>query len=158
MKASITPFLAVISILFLAIAGITQTPTPTPIPEEEGIVKVKSQLVAIPVSVTDPSGNPVLGLKADDFTVIEEGRRQTIDSVADANKVPLDIALLFDVSASTDAMFKFEQETAAKFLREVMRPIDTATIYTVGMTPIQVQPRDTAEKSITSLLAIPPTK
>ena len=27
----------------------------------------------------------------------------------------LEIALLFDVSASTDAMFKFQQETAAKF-------------------------------------------
>lgn len=155
-RSSFTPFLVVVLALFLSAVSFAQTPTP--IPEEEGIVKVNSRLIVIPASITDPAGNPVLGLKTDDFTVVEEGRRQTIDSVADASKVPLDIALLFDVSASTDKMFKFEQETAAKFLREVMRPIDTATIYTVGMTPMQVQPRDTAEKSIATLLAIPPTK
>jgi Ca-activated chloride channel family protein len=157
--SSFTRVFLVISVCLLtAASAIAQTPTPTPLPEEEGIVKVNSRLIVIPVSVTDSAGNPVIGLKADDFTVIEEGRRQTIDSIGDADKVPLDIALLFDVSASTDAMFKFEQETAAKFLREVMRPIDTATIYTVGMTPVQIQPRDTAEKSIASLMAIPPTK
>lgn len=160
----------ILIILFLGAfssTGFSQTPTPTPTPapastpkieEEEGVVKVNSRLIVIPVSVTDGAGNPVLGLGPADFRVVEEGRNQTVDSVADANKVPLDIALLFDVSASTDAMFKFEQETAAKFLREVMRPIDTATIYTVGMKPVQVQQRDSAERSIASLMAIPPTK
>lgn len=164
-RSSTALFFIVTFLSVFSAAGIGQTPTPTPAPaatpkieEEEGVVKVNSRLIVIPVSVTDSTGNPVLGLGPADFRVVEESRNQTIDSVADANKVPLDIALLFDVSASTDAMFKFEQETAAKFLREVMRPIDTATIYTVGMTPMQVQPRDTAEKSITSLMAIPPTK
>jgi VWFA-related protein len=144
--------------LFLTAAGFAQTPKSTPIPEEEGVVKVNSRLVVIPVSVTDAAGNPVLGLKAPDFSVVEESRNQVIDSVGDADKVPLEIVLLFDVSASTDTMFKFEQETAAKFLRDVMRPIDAATIYSIGQKPILVQPRDTAEKSIASLMSIPSTK
>lgn len=161
MRSSTKVFIAASFLLLLTTYAFGQTPTPKPTPaieEETAVVKVKSSLVVIPVSVTDTAGNPVLGLKASDFKVVEETRNQTIDSIADADKVPLDIALLFDVSASTDAMFKFEQETAAKFLRDVMRPIDTATIYTIGMEPIQVQPRDSAEKSIASLMAIPPTK
>jgi len=78
--------------------------------------------------------------------------------VGAADEVPLEIALLFDVSASTDAMFKFEQDTAAKFLQEVLKPKDRATIFTVGASPVLVQPRDTAEKSIASIGRIAPTK
>ncbi|MBK6723056.1 MAG: hypothetical protein IPG58_07165 [Acidobacteria bacterium] len=44
-------------------------------------------------------------------------------------------------------MFRFEQETAAKFLREVMRADDRATIFTIGQTPSLVQSRETAGKS-----------
>ncbi len=55
-------------------------------------------------------------------------------------------------------MFKFQQETAAKFLQEVMRPADRATIYTIGADPILLQPRDTAEKSIATIRSIVPTK
>lgn len=150
--------LAIISLILSAFAeGQTTAPTP-PIQEEEEVVKVESRLVVVPVSVTNPAGEPVLGLKAADFRVAEEGRTQTIDTVGDAENVPLEIALLFDVSASTDSMFKFQQETAAKFLKEVLRGDDRATIFTVGIKPVLVQPRDTAEHSQTAIRLISPTK
>ncbi len=129
-----------------------------PVADDDEVIKVESRLVVVPVSVTNAAGEPVLGLKAQDFRVSEENKPQVIDNVGNAENVPLEIVLLFDVSASTDAMFKFEQETAAKFLKEVMRPDDRATIFTVGQTPILVQPRDTAEKSIASILLISPQK
>jgi len=110
------------------------------------------------VSVTDANGQPVTGLKTEDFRVLEEGKPQKLDHVGTADQVPLDIALLFDVSASTDAMFKFEQETAAKFVRDVLRPDDRAAIFTVGQTPILVQGRDNAEKSMGSIMLIAATK
>ena len=44
-------------------------PTPTPAPIEYEIVKVTSNLVIVPVSVTDPEGQPVLGLKPADFRI-----------------------------------------------------------------------------------------
>ena len=112
----------------------------------------------VPVSVTNAAGEPVLGLKASDFKVSEENRSQQIDNVGNAESVPLEIALLFDVSASTDAMFKFQQETAAKFLREVLRAEDRATIFSVGQKPVLIQGRDTAEKSISSMMSISATK
>ena len=146
-------------LVFLPMSAFAQNPTPTPkIQEDETVIKVDSRLVVVPVSVTNANGDPVLGLTAKDFAIEEEGRKQTIENAGDALSVPLEIALLFDVSASTDAMFRFEQETAAKFLKEVMRPDDRAVIYTIGQKPILVQGRDTAEKATASVLNISATK
>lgn len=112
----------------------------------------------IPVSVTDSSGQAVTGLTANDFRVLEENKKQEIAEVGNAEKVPLEIALLFDVSASTDAMFKFEQETAARFLKDVMRPEDRATIFTIGADGLVVQSRGTADQAAAAVKAIVPTK
>ncbi|PYT01287.1 MAG: hypothetical protein DMF63_00075 [Acidobacteria bacterium] len=145
--------------IFIAVSVEAQTAKPTPpIAEEDQVVKVESRLVVVPVSVTNPAGDPVLGLKATDFHISEENKPQTIDSLANAENVPLEIAILFDVSASTDSMFKFQQATAAKFLQEVLRGDDRATIFTIGIKPVLVQARDTAEHSQTGIRSITPTK
>jgi len=154
------------SLIFAAcvsIAAIGQRPAPTPTPsslnsDEGQVIKVESRLVVVPVAVTDAAGQPVEGLKAEDFRIAEEGRQQKIDHVSPAEQVPLEIVLLFDVSASTDAMFRFEQDTAAKFLQEVLRPIDRATIFSIGAAPKLIQPRDTAETSVESIKSIVPTQ
>ena len=135
-----------------------QTTSPTPPADDDQVIKVNSRLVVVPVSVTNANGEPVLGLTAESFRVREENRAQTIDSVGNAENVPLEIALLFDISASTDAMFRYEQETASKFLRDVMRPEDRATIFTVGQKGTIVQGRETAERSIAAIKAITPTR
>jgi hypothetical protein len=78
-------------------------------------------------------------------------RPQTIEKVSDADKVPLEIAILFDISSSTGAMFQFQQETAAKFLQDVMRPDDRATIFTIGANAALVQARADASTSAVSI-------
>src|SRR4030095_7363015 len=146
-------------LIFITVSVEAQKTSPTPpIQEEDQVVKVESRLVVVPVSVTNAAGDPVLGMKAADFRIAEENRPQTIDSLGDAENVPLEIAILFDVSASTDSMFKFQQETAAKFLQEVLRGDDRATIFTVGIKPTLVQERDTAERSQAGIRSITPTK
>jgi VWFA-related protein len=148
-------------ILMTAILSNAQNPSPTPTPkiaDEDQVVKVNSRLVVVPVSVTDATGQPLTGLKLEDFKIAEEGKPQTLDSVGAADKVPLEIVLLFDVSASTDAMFKFEQDTAAQFLKDVMRSEDRATVFTIGADPVLIQSRDTAEKSAQAIISIKPTK
>lgn len=154
------PALLIFTILASAFAASAQTAKPTPpIPDDDGeVIKVDSRLIVVPVSVTDANGEPVLGLTAKDFRLSEENRNQVIDNVGGAEVVPLDIAVLFDVSASTDTMFRFEQETAAAFLRDVMKENDRASIFTVGQKPMMIQPRDTAERSIASILSIFPQK
>src|SRR5215510_5960370 len=82
-------------------------PTPTPKPVEPPvidtteIIRTNSNLVMVPVSVTDPSGQAVQGLKVTDFRLEEEGKQQEISGIGDPEQVPLAIALLFDISSST---------------------------------------------------------
>jgi VWFA-related protein len=140
----------------MSVYAIAQTPTPTPVVDDDEPIRVSSRLIIVPVSVTDASGQPVLGLTANDFVLSEEGRAQAIEKVSDADKVPLEIAILFDVSASTDSMFQFEQETAAQFLRDVMRPEDHATIFTIGERPLLIQSRADSARSSVSIKSIVP--
>ncbi len=134
------------------------TPPPPPVIEDDDeVLTIESRLIIVPVSVTDGNGNPVKGLGKESFRLKEENRSQVIAEVSAADKVPLEIALLFDVSASTDPMFKFEQETAAKFLQDVMRPEDRATIFTIGATPVLLQNRNIAYRSIETIKSIQPT-
>jgi len=154
-RSQISAFL--VCIVLLTAVALAQTPTPTPA-DDGDIIKVESRLIVVPVSVTDQAGSPVLGLKAADFRLAEETRPQVIDTVGTADNVPLEIALLFDISATTSPMFKFQQETAAKFLQDVLRPNDRATIFTIGAKPILVQSRDTSERSATAVRSIVPTK
>jgi Ca-activated chloride channel family protein len=149
--------LILVAILVCSFAALAQTPTPKSKVDDD-VIRVSSRLVVIPVSVTDASGQAVTGLTAKDFHVAEDGKAQIIDSLGNADTVPLEIALLFDVSASTDTMFKFEQETAAKFLRQVLKPDDRATIFTIGQRPMLIQGRDVAERSITSVMNLSATK
>lgn len=136
----------------------TPPPPPPIIEDDDEVLTIESRLVIVPVSVTDGNGNPVKGLTKENFKLREANKLQEIAEVSAADKVPLEIALLFDVSASTDPMFKFEQETAAKFLQQVMRPEDRATIFTIGATPNLVQSRNIAYRSIETIKSIKPTK
>ena len=132
-------------------------PSPTPDPEDE-VIKVESKLVVVPVSVLDAAGMPVKGLSVSDFILREEGRGQEVSEVTPAEQVPLEIALLFDVSASTGAMFDYQQETAARFLKEVMREGDRATVFTVGNDAVIIAARQSAENAGTVIRRIRPTK
>jgi Ca-activated chloride channel family protein len=131
-------------------------PTPTPVPESQelDIVRVTSNLVIVPVSVTDARGQPVLGLKATDFRIEEEGRPQEIAQIGDPEQVPLDIAILLDVSSSVSSRFDFEQQAATRFLRQVLKPIDTATVFAIGDQPLLVQTHTTAEIAAAKLMMI----
>src|SRR5207253_861380 len=120
-EISYSTVLLLTTFIFAGFAA-AQTPKATPTPRiDDEIIKVSSRLVVVPVAVTDAGGNPVPGLTTTDFKVAEDGRTVNLDAVSSAEQVPLEIALLFDISASTDAMFKFEQQTAASFLKDVMR-------------------------------------
>src|SRR5258707_12474306 len=116
----------------------TPTPAPTPEPEYE-VVKVSSNLVVVPVSVTDQQGQPVLGLRHADFQIAEDGQAQQIAQLGDPEQVPVDIALLIDVSASVDARFVFEQKAAADFLKQVLKPGDRATVFAIDQTSRMIQ-------------------
>jgi Ca-activated chloride channel family protein len=142
-------------------AGGIKPPMAKPTPDDAGdydVVRVNSNLVVVPVSVTDATGQPVLGLTTTDFHLEEEGRAQEIAQIGDPEQVPLDIALLFDISLSVEARFDFEKEAAARFLKQVMKAGDRATVFTIGTNARLEQPLDTAERVAAKVVTLQPSK
>jgi Ca-activated chloride channel family protein len=138
----------------------TPKPTPTPAPpkdEDFDVIKVNSNLVMVPVSVVDATGQPIHGLQVNDFRLDEEGRQQQIVEIGNPDQVPLDIALLFDVSSSVSnkGFFAFQQKAAAAFLKQVLKPADRAAIFTITDLPRLVEPLASAEVAGAKLLTIP---
>jgi Ca-activated chloride channel homolog len=131
----------------------------SPAEEQNETIKINSSLVAVPVSVTDASGEPVRNLTANDFEVEEEGKSQQVVSLGDPGKTPVELALLFDVSGSVFERFQFQQQAASRFLKEVLKPNDAASVFTIGLRPKLVYPRVVGgDRAVAAALAVNPTK
>jgi len=116
-------------------------------------VRVTSNLIVVPVSVTDANGQPVLGLSANDFRIEENGRAQQIAQLGDPEQVPLDIALLVDVSSSVSERFNFELQAATSFLKQVMRPGDHTTLFAIDRAPKLEQSPASADVATAKLMS-----
>ena len=62
-------------------SGTQALPVGSPIPHPPTVLKLDTRLVVLDVVVTDKTGNPVDGLAARDFQVLEDGKPQRIRSV-----------------------------------------------------------------------------
>jgi Ca-activated chloride channel family protein len=130
-----------------------------PAQEQDEVIKINSSLVAVPVSVTDVSGEPVRNLGAEDFQIEEEGKSQQVVALGEPGKTPVELTLLFDVSGSVYERFQFQQQAASRFLREVLKPNDAASIFTIGLRPKLVRPRVVGvDNAVAAALAVNPTK
>jgi Ca-activated chloride channel family protein len=101
-------------------------------------------VVSLGVTVTDKSEHQVGGLAQENFTVLEDGRPQTVRFFA-ADPTPLDLAILLDTSASMGAMIADAQEAALE-LAAALRPGDRASFTEVkrGMNELHPLSADTA--------------
>jgi len=132
-------------------------PTPTPRDEDFEVIKTNSNLVMVPVSVVDAQGQALLGLQVGAFRLDEEGRTQDIVELGNPDQVPLDIAILFDISSSVSqkGFFAFQQKAAAAFLKQVLKPSDRAAVFTIADEPKMVSPLVSADIAATRLVTIP---
>jgi len=81
-------FVVQITVL-VVLAGVLVAQQPSPPPEEPGlVVRVTTRMVQVDTIVLDKEGHPVKGLKADDFTVTEDGVRQRIASFSERISEP----------------------------------------------------------------------
>ena len=130
-----------------------------PAQDQDQPVRLTSRLVLVPVSASDATGKPVRDLTADDFVIDEEGRRQAIASLGEPGKVPVDIALLFDVSASIRGQFEFEQQAAVRFIKQVLKPADAVSVFSIGTTPKIIKSRtNIGAEATTGLMSIAPVQ
>jgi Ca-activated chloride channel homolog len=122
-------------------------------------IKINSNLVEVPVSVTDADGRPVRNLTAGDFQLEENGARQQIVSLGNPARSPVEIALLVDITGSVYDLFQFERQAALRFLKEALKPNDAVSVFTIGAKPRLVRTRVMGfNKASAALMAVEPTK
>src|SRR5258708_4577257 len=111
-------------------------PTPAPPVDDpqdpaaqRGRIRVNVNLVNVLVSVLDDKNRPAPDLPMEAFQLFEEGVQQKIDKFESETSQPLDIALMIDASLSAHKEISFEQEAAAHFIRQVLRPGDRLSVF-----------------------------
>src|SRR5713226_807760 len=76
-----------------------------------------TELVAVPVSVTDRSGHAVVGLRLEDFAISENGVPQQVLSVSRWN-VASSIGVVFDGSGSMKTSVRMAQSAVRILLKD----------------------------------------
>lgn len=101
-------------------------PTPTPKPDEDAPIKIDTQLIDVPMVITDKAGKPILNLKQSNFVVYEDGKTQEILDFS-ATTAPFEVALLLDTSGSTRSDLQLITRAAQHFIGS-LRPGDRVAI------------------------------
>ncbi len=124
--------------------------------EEAGsddVVKVKTNLVNVPVIVSDRDGRYIPGLAAQSFTLYQDGIPQAISFFA-AEEEPLNVALLLDTSKSTRGVLGKIKDAAKDFIK-LLKPNDRALImsfdYQVNVNSPLTSDQKALEKAIKSV-------
>ena len=114
-------FLTVIAALGVSLAGQqpAQKPATADAPDTRIILEVNR--VDMLFTVTDKKGRFITDLGQNDFEIIENKKKQTIQQFVAESDLPLRLAILIDTSNSIRDRFRFEQEAAATFINGVVR-------------------------------------
>ena len=92
-------------------------------------LKVDVKLVNVFVSVNDEHGAPVASLRKEDFRLLEDGKEQKISVFERDSALPLSIVMAVDTSLSTKKDLPLEIASARRFVRAILRPIDSLSLY-----------------------------
>jgi Ca-activated chloride channel family protein len=112
-------------------------PVPDP-SQDRGKIRVNVNLVNVLASVLDEHNRPAPDLPIEAFQLFEEGVQQKIEVFESETQQPLDLALMIDASLSAHKEISFEQEAAAHFIRQVLRPGDRLAVFAFDENVTQV--------------------
>jgi len=113
--------------IFLAVAvwGLAQpqvsvVPRPQPVTKTEVLpkanIRVDSNLVLIPVTVTDPFNRFVTGLDKENFKIIEDHKEQAISQFS-SEDAPLSVGVIFDCSGSMGQKMEKSRLAVSQFFK-----------------------------------------
>ena len=122
--------------------------SPSPAQSPETTLKVDVKLVNVFVTVTDEHGAPVPGLKKENFTLLEDGKPQTISMFDKESALPLSIVLDIDTSLSTRKDLPLELSSARRFAHAILRPVDALSLYGFSEVVSEVVPFTSDLKTI----------
>jgi len=113
--------------------------------EKEDVIKVDTQLVEIPVVITDKTGRPLLNLKQNNFVIYEDGKPQEILDFS-TTSAPFEVALLLDTSGSTRQDLQLIQRAVESFVAS-LRPGDRVALISYK----QAAPNQATSEILTNL-------
>jgi len=97
------------------------------------------ELVNVTVTVSDPRGRFVSGLRQDDFVVLEDGVPQEVSYFA-AERVPVSLGLAIDTSGSmAGERIDAAREALDRFLHRLLGPDDEVFLYRIAERPRLLQ-------------------
>jgi VWFA-related protein len=111
-------------------SGIGQTP-PTPVQDPAPVFRASADVVTVEASVRRER-RPVLGLTAADFELLDNGVAQEITDV-NYEKLPIDVTVLLDVSASVTGSVLDELRRSLRQLRADLGARDRLRLITFDM-------------------------
>lgn len=88
--------------------------------DEDEILEIDTQLVDVPIVVTDANSNPLLNLKQNNFIIFEDGKQQEIANFS-ATEAPFEVALLLDTSGSTRSDLRLIKRSAELFINSLRK-------------------------------------
>lgn len=97
-----------------------------PVPRDDEPIKLNTTLVQVPVVVSERGGRYVSDLTRDEFSIFEDGVKQTIELFGSVEE-PFSVALLLDSSGSTQATLEQIKSAAMAFLGN-LRPHDRVMV------------------------------
>ena len=103
-----------------------------PLAAQQPTFRTDIDLINFGVTVTDRRGNYITDLTADDFEIIEEGKKQTVKVFArgdDTESAPeMHVGLLFDTSGSMGQDIQLSRSAAIKFLNTLSDAVDMTLV------------------------------
>jgi len=90
------------------------------LPASKDKIRVRVEVVNVPVTVLGKRGLPIIDLTQSDFQVFEDGRPQAIRYFSQESRQPLRIGLILDTSNSARRQLQFEKEAATEFVFQML--------------------------------------
>ncbi len=146
--------ICLLGLMLLSVTAHAQTPTT----QDEDVIKVKSNLVNIDVIVKDKKGKYISDLKAEDFTITENGQPQKVEffdaplahkpgeagvntTLPPPATAPRNyVSLVLDYQTTDVTNFKQVREGALKYVREQVTDTDAVAVLAVTTTLQMLQP------------------
>jgi|tagenome__1003787_1003787.scaffolds.fasta_scaffold20988295_5 Ca-activated chloride channel homolog len=100
--------------------------------QERGRIRVSVNLVNVLASVLDDHNRPAPDLPREAFQLFEEGVEQKIEVFEQETQQPIDLALMVDASLSAHKEILFEQDSALRFMHQVLRKDDRAAVFAIS--------------------------
>jgi Ca-activated chloride channel homolog len=108
-----------------------QPPKDDDIPTSDETVKLGTDLVNLTFTAVDRNNRVISNIGQEEVTVLEDGRPQPLFTFKRETTLPINIAILMDLSGSQEYTFPQEKSAAGEFLRSILRPgKDSAAILT----------------------------